>query len=59
MDQEKFKKIVREEGNKMGGLSITTPAEWKEAKPKIEKFVKEIDKAVEVFESENTPKKGN
>jgi hypothetical protein len=58
MNQEKFKKIVREELEGISGMPISNPAEWKEVKPKIEKFVKEVDKAAEIFEMENAPKKG-
>lgn len=58
MDQDKFRKIVREELDQVNRTVINSPDDWKTAKPKIEKFIKEVDKAAEVFESENAPKKG-
>lgn len=58
MEQNKFEEIVREESDKIGTLPIRTPQEWKTAKPKLEEFIKEVDKAAEVFEIESTPNKG-
>jgi len=58
MNIDKFKKIVKEE---IIGVSqegpINNPEDWRQVKPKIEKMVKEIDKAVEVYELENSPSK--
>lgn len=56
MNIEKFKEIVGEEARKMNYVVPDDPNDWRTVKPKIEKYIKEVDKAAEVYEMENTKK---
>jgi hypothetical protein len=57
MDREKYKQVVVREFEKLGGVPLISPEDWPPAKEKIEKMIKEVDKAHEVYTLENTPKK--
>ena len=58
MDKDKFRKIVTEEIKKTQGADLSEPDNWPGSKEKLQTFIKEVDKAHEVYTLENPPKKG-
>lgn len=58
MNKEKYREVVTEElGKASDGSDISDPANWPPTKKKLEKFIKEVDKAHEVYTLENPPAK--
>lgn len=54
MTKSKYSQIIHEESKK--AIVSYDPEDWLEAKERIYNFIKEIDKAHEVYQMENTIK---
>jgi hypothetical protein len=54
MNKEKYREVVVEESRELENMGpIVDPESWRQAKPKIERFVREMDQLTEVYEMEN------